>query len=504
MIAGRQHQRWVEWVGQRPKPPHTACAGRVLLITYIFPPTAGSAVQRTAKLAKYLPACGWETEVLTAGHDRFPWRDESMLADVAANCRIHQIAGREPACVAKLAAGLVPGTKLAGRIADALHWRLSMMVQRVGIDDPNSLWVGPAARFAIKRHRRAPFDAIVSSGPPHFAHRVALRVARRTGVPWVADVRDPLVSDFDRSPAAARRIRSMTRLEQQILQHAAMVITTCPSLAEDFRQRYPQRRPDTICCVTNGFDRGDLAAALDVTGTSSDECIFVAAGAFYGRREIARIISPLQQVLDAHPQWQGRVRLMIAGTLDAEQQRKWQQDRPSWLTLVGYLDHASAVRLTAGADCAIIVVPRCRHGETSIPGKTFELLALPVHLLALSPPEGDTADIVRSAGASTIIAFEDEAGVATAIERIIASHFARRLNGNREWAALDRYDRALVAADFAACLTAVKARTTASEAAGALTSDIEPRPASAADNARLQANADGDSRSPGALCNVSI
>ncbi len=504
MSADRQREYWAEWVRQQPEPPHTARAGRALLITYMFPPTGGSAVQRAAKLAKYLPACGWETEVLTAGHDRFPWHDESMLADVAGNCRIHRIAGREPACAAKSAAGLVPIPRPAARIEDALHWRLSMMLQRLGIDDPNSLWVGPAARFALKRHRQAPFDVIVSSGPPHFAHRIAIRIARRTGLPWVADVRDPLVSDFDRSPAAKRRIRSMVALEQQILQHAALVVTTCPSLAEDFRHRYPQRRTGTIRCVTNGFDRDDLTAALNVTGSNPDECVFVAAGAFYGRREIARIIAPLRQVLDARPEWQGRVRLIIAGTLDAEQRHKWEQDRPPWLTLPGYLDHASAVRLAAGADCAIVVVPRCRHGETSIPGKTFELLALPVHLLALVPPEGDTAGIVRSAGASTVTAFEDQATVAAAMERIIADRFAGGLKCTRYWAAIERYDRAVIAADFAACLAAATGRNTLSEAGRAPTSDIERGAGAPTDNVEPQRGADDGSHSPDALCNVSI
>jgi len=31
----------------------------VLMISYLFPPTAGSGVQRTAKFARYVPQCGW-------------------------------------------------------------------------------------------------------------------------------------------------------------------------------------------------------------------------------------------------------------------------------------------------------------------------------------------------------------------------------------------------------------------------------------------------------------
>lgn len=496
MIAHQQRERWARWVRRRPEPAGSVRAGRALLISYIFPPTGGSAVQRLAKLAKHLPACGWDVEVLTAGHERFPWRDDSMLADVPGTCVIHRVPGREPACIARTAARLCPTDALARRVEDGLYWRLSMLLRRLGVDDPDALWIGAANRLALRRHKQAAFDVIVSSGPPHFVHRVAMRIARRAGVPWVADVRDPLVSDFDRSPAAARQVRSMLGLEQALLRHAAIVVTTCPALAEDFRGRYPGRRPETIRCVTNGFDRDDLRPALDVPAPGPDECVFTAAGAFYGRREISRIVAPLQRVFEAHTDWQGRVRLVIAGTLDAEQRQRWQQQRPPWLTLAGYLDHASAVRLTAGSACAIVVVPQCRHGEMSIPGKTFELLALPVHLLALVPPEGDTARIVRRAGASTIAAFEDEPAVARAIERIIADHFAGRLQCTRNWAAIERYERAAAAAEFAVCLDVAAGRN--------VTSDIARTAPETADNVARPFDRHASSGPRGSPCRISV
>ncbi len=504
MTVDEHRQRWADWVRRRPEIAAETCAGRALLISYIFPPIGGSAVQRPAKLAKYLPRYGWGVDVLTAGHNRFPWRDESLLADVPDGCRVYRVSGHEPACTARSLARLVPRAGWAGRIEDGLHWRLSTLVQRCGCGDPQSLWVGPAARFALRQHRKNPYEVIVSSGPPHFVHRVALRIARRTGVSWVADVRDPLVSDFDRLPAAGRTARSMLRLETQIMRHAAMVITTCPSLADEYRRRFPDRRPESICCVTNGFDRDDLAAALDITPDNREECVFVAAGAFYGRREVSRIVTPLQSVLGRHPEWANRVHLVIAGTLDADQQRRWQEDRPRWLSLAGYLSHAAAVRLTAGAACAIVVVPQCRHGETSIPGKTFELLALPTHLLALVPTKGDTARIVREAGASTVSALEDEPQVAAAMERIIADHLSGRLEWGRNWAAVDRYDRACVARNFAACLDVAAHPKASPVADAARTSDIEEEAAETADNTQVQASTRDVSGPSADLLNVSI
>jgi len=482
-VRSRSEESWATWVRRTPEVrARGGGGGRALLISYMFPPTGGSAVQRPAKLAKYLPEFGWSIEVLTAAHDRFPWSDESLLRDLRADCRVHRVPGYEPACLARSISSFLTGQEVGtdahrhrhggtgrqgGRPAplrwleDRLYWRMARRADRLDRANGESLWIRPAARAAIRRHRRCPFDVVISTGPPHFAHRVAMRLAGATGLPWVADLRDPLVSDFHRTQTGHRQADAMGRLERAIMRHASIVVTTCPSLADGLRASHPERSPESVRVVTNGFDRDDLR---EVAGTNSrgpcqdKECVFVAAGSFYGRREIARIVEPMQRVLDRHPEWQDRVRLVIAGTIDAEQRHRWERDRPDWVSMTGYLDHASALRLAARAACTVVVVPDCRHGRMSIPGKTFELLALPSHLLALAPLSSDTASLVADAGASTVVPLEDHARVASAIERIVRDDLSGRLSTQRDWPAIDVYDRRVIAAAFAGCLASACGR----------------------------------------------
>lgn len=455
---------WWRWLNQPLSSPRSTARGRVLLISYQFPPTGGSGVQRPSKLAKYLPRCGWSVEVLTAAHDRFPWTDPSLLTDVPSHLAIHRVAGREPACVARwLAASCarIGGERLGRRVGDALHWRLTGWADRLGLSSGESLWVGPASRTAIRLVGETPFDAVISTGPPHFAHRVAMRVARASNLPWIADLRDPLVSDFDRAGQSPRHTRQMRELEAAIVEQASRVVTTCPSFAWDLRDRYPDRAAD-IGAITNGFDRDDLLAAIGpqlAQNRSASECLFVAAGAFYGRRELTRIIRPLERIIQLHPHWRGRVKLVIAGTIDAEQRRMMESECPEWVSCTGYVDHAAAVRLVAQAACGIVVVPNCEHGRLSIPGKTFELLALPAHVLALVPPGSDTEQIVRRAGGSSVACFESEHAVAAAMRGIIQSHFEGRLDMSRDWHRVDAFDRQVVAMRFAERLDAVCGRT---------------------------------------------
>ncbi len=476
------NEMWRRWIRHAPAVTTSGGGGggRALLFSYTFPPTGGSGVQRPAKLCKYLGEFGWQVEVLAAGHDRFPWHDPTLSTDIPRHCRVHRVVGHEPAC---LAARMVsPLRNLPGLddrrcrwVEDRLYWRLLGMAERMGRGSGESWWVGPASRAAIQRHRERGFDAIISTGPPTFVHLAALRVAQATGLPWVADVRDPLVSDFDRGRPDDAQLDTMRRLEQTVMHEAAVVVTTTKALANDFLERHPVRRPDNTLAITNGFDREDLACALGVDGAEQesavvsgtqdpahastdaypDACVLAAVGAFYGRRELSGFVTPLAQVLERRPEWRGRVRLVVAGTLDKQQRLLWDRHRPDWLEIEGYLDHASAIRRTAKAACCLFVAPDCYHSRHCIPAKLFELLALPTHLLGLVPSGSETEAIARCAGGATTVPFEQPQQVGAALERIISAYLRGQLENQRNWPVLDTYDRRVVAGRFAEVLARV-------------------------------------------------
>lgn len=459
--------RWRRWLHASAPAGPVATAGRVLLISYQFPPTGGSGVQRPAKLAKYLARIGWHVEALAAAHERFPWCDPSLLEGLGPGVRMHRVLGWEPACVARrMSDGLrtCAGRMMRGVSAerarwveDRLYWRFTAVTSKLGCGQGESLWIPSAVAAAMRLHRARPFDAFITTGPPHFVHRVGLRVQRLTGLPWIADLRDPLVSDFDRTPTDPERRIAQRRLERAIARHATAITTTCPALVEDLRARYPAA---DVRAITNGYDRDDLRSALDSAAEAArpnrGECVFVAAGSLYGRREVNGLVTPLRRILEAHPAWRGRVRLVLAGSIDAAQRQRWERDRPEWLTLAGYLDHAAALRLTASAACNMVMVPDCTHGRLSIPGKLFELLAVPAHVLVLAPDGCDTARIAGAAGASTVVPLEDLQRVAQAMRSIIAGWFDGTLCRDRDWGAVDAYDRASVAAQFAEVLNTVR------------------------------------------------
>ena len=57
---------------------------RALIITYYWPPTGGSGVQRWVKFSRHLPEFGWQPVIYTPENPEQLAIDESLLADIPA------------------------------------------------------------------------------------------------------------------------------------------------------------------------------------------------------------------------------------------------------------------------------------------------------------------------------------------------------------------------------------------------------------------------------------
>ena len=69
---------------------------RVLIITYYWPPTGGSGVQRWVKFCKYLPSMGWQPVVYTPENPEQLAVDTSLLKDIPEEVEVLKTPIREP------------------------------------------------------------------------------------------------------------------------------------------------------------------------------------------------------------------------------------------------------------------------------------------------------------------------------------------------------------------------------------------------------------------------
>ncbi|MBK8499439.1 MAG: hypothetical protein IPL52_11650 [Flavobacteriales bacterium] len=217
---------------------------RVLIITYYWPPNGGAGVQRWLKMSKYLPQFGWQPVVYTPSNPGYH-PDAALLAEVPPIVEVIErpIAG----------ALFLWYKRLTGRKADEkVHlglpqrrkkksWRDDLAVWVRGnafVPDARVWWVNPSVRFLERYLREHPVDAIVSTGPPHSMHLIALGLKKRfPALRWIADWRDPWtnIDFYPQLKLTAWADRKHHRLERAVIAAADANVVVGWTMADEIK-----------------------------------------------------------------------------------------------------------------------------------------------------------------------------------------------------------------------------------------------------------------------------
>lgn len=450
---------------------------KILQIVYYFPPMGGAGVQRGLKFARHLPLHGVHPVVL-AGDDPHYLRDESLLAELPPALEVHRV--RHSPWLARMAArrraGAAPGadtssspTADAPAAATVLRARLRdaalRTVHAMQWPDDAATWARralPVALDIVRRHAAAgtPIEAVFSSAPPPSAHGLGERVARATGLPWIADHRD-LWTDNPAYDAPAWRAALDRRLERRWLLNADAVVTVTPS----WRARLAALRPPgaSTVFIPNGYDEDDFAS---LPPPARDPGLFtlVHTGTFYGPRSPAGLLDGIARYLDAAPA-AGRPRLQVRlvgsmGSRFADTLADFRRRHPGVVQLVPYLPHREALVELQGADALVLVVGGGQGDAVSgwLPGKIFEYLRAGRPILALGDPAGDAAALVERHGRGRIVAPDDAAGIASAVDALVRDGAGATIGRNAGADSVQVFERRVLAGQLADVLRDAVAR----------------------------------------------
>lgn len=428
---------------------------RVLIITYYWPPSAGSGVQRWLKFAKYLPEFGWEPVIFTPENPDFELRDTSLEKDISPNLEVIKFPIWEPYGIFKKLRGQGSGdpAKVLEKKNPSILDRLSIWLRaNVLIPDPRLFWVNPSVRFLEDSLRKGQYQAIITTGPPHSMHLIGLALHKKTGIPWLADFRDPWSQwEFlDTLPMLSWVRRRHQQLEQQVLTSASAVTTISPTFQQEL-ERLAQRK---IHLLTNGFDADDFPKDISSQHLKEKDIEIVYSGV------IDAIRNPIPFLLAMKAAFQNEaisVRLRFVGKVSASVVDYVNND--PWLIqhveFVGYVSHQEVFEFYQAADVLLLILTTTKNAQGNIPGKLFEYMASGKTIIGLGDPEGDAAKIIKQAQAGIVVDPKNKAEIknllenfdpkkgmskATSIERFSRKSLTRELSSLLKNIALENQD----------------------------------------------------------------
>jgi glycosyltransferase involved in cell wall biosynthesis len=393
---------------------------KALIVSLYFPPAGGGGVQRPLKLATHLPELGIETHVLAPDDPRWIHSDEGLT--LPPNATVHRARYLGPSG-RKLAEDLQGATGLTRAL---VHGRA--LGRRLLVPDENVTWNLTANRAAIRLVKQEGIDVVVTTSPPSSVHLVGAIAKRATGVRWVADLRDSLGAHPHRR-AESRLVRAKEwtsqRVARLVARRADGIVAVSEAIADEARALEP-RGPVTT--IANGSDFDDFDGLEYRRG---ERFRITHTGSFFGKRDPRPFLTALADSgLEVEARFLGDFR---------SADRVWAEELElgDRLRLLPYAPRRESLELQRDSDALLLLIPDAGgRGKGVLSGKVFEYLAAERPILAVIPPDGAAAELIRETGAGLVVAPDDVAGIRAALEQLQRSWRAGELNGtplSPEW-----------------------------------------------------------------------
>lgn len=391
------------------------------MVLYYFPPLGGAGVQRCLRFIKNLPALGWQPIVLTVQDAQYWCKDEALSSKAPEELLVVRAGLNDP-------------------------WEKYQWMERIGLfkkwarkkkkyvhfPDSSIGWLPEALDRGLEILEKEKPDLLFTSSAPYTNHLIGLELKKTSGLPWIADFRD----EWSLNPYFKlddKLLKKHREAEQRVLKSADRALTVSAVWAKQFID-LAGRGDDFVNELSNGYDENDFPG--QPTTEPSSQFTIVYTGAFYGLRQPDAFLEAIGQLADEYPEIKDNLKLLFAGRINAKHKNRFPY--PEMMNILDYQPHEKSIALLSSADLLLLIIP-AQNSDGCLTGKIYEYLASGRHILAIIPPNGEAAKVLRRAQAGVIVEPED----IEAIKKAVFELYTRWKNGenyhHRAWPEVEKY-----------------------------------------------------------------
>jgi glycosyltransferase involved in cell wall biosynthesis len=414
---------------------------RVLLLAYMFPPIIDGGGFRPFAFARYLPEFGYEPIVLTRPDTVNLPVDRTQLDKLPSSVHVERLqfgfAEGWLRHVRRRFGWLSPIErtlgKPAGWVTEGLAWRIA---RRAEHRQWEVSWMEPAIEEGLRLIDRFQPKVILATAPPFETLKAGYALHERTGVPFVADFRDPWTYGVLWNPINARRARAEHEWERRIVHAAQRVLVVTPSMRRMMVDKYPDSAAK-VTMIMNGFEDLPKTDASPPT----DRLVISLVGTVMERRLPSVLFEAIKRLRTLYPVTAAQVRVQLIGPhhcVVPPETRIAAEGLSDMMSYLGAVGHDRCRELMRSSHVLLHLEPTVWYAVSS---KVFEYLAAKRPILAMVPAGSDDEWFLKESGAGENVGLDDPDRVAEAINRYWIDWRAGQLGVTIDAAWLNKFRR---------------------------------------------------------------
>ena len=390
-------------------------------------------MQRWLKFSKYLREYDWEPVIYTPENPEAPAIDNSLEKDIPKGITVIKRPITEPYAAYKRFVGMKPGEKVnAGFLQEkeksgAAEGIAVWLRGNLFIPDARRFWIRPSVKFLVNYLKAHPVDAIVSTGPPHSMHLIALQVHKKLNIPWLADFRDPWtgIDFYHQLKLTLMADRLHRKLEKKVLSSATAVTVVSQDMANEFIGIV--KRDYNL--VTNGYDEQDISPLtqnqLDTQFTISH------IGSINASRNPVGLWKVLSEMVIENPEFARALEIKLVGKVDIGVLKSIEEnDLTVYLSRIEYMPHQAVMHEIQRSQVLLLLINNTPNARGILTGKVFEYLGSGRPVLSIGPEDGEAAIILRDSEAGQTAGYENETGMRSILNDYFNRFTDHRLESN--------------------------------------------------------------------------
>ena len=363
----------------------------ILIITYYWPPSGGSGVQRWVYFSKYLKKLGYSPIVLTIDlkSASYPAIDRSLINETQ-GIPVHYVKsfnwikiyswfkkGKKD----KIPQGEFSKKGLVDHIAAFIRGNFFIPDARVN-------WAKSAIKEALRIVKSHKIEKIITTGPPHSTHLIGLNLKKQLNFKWIADFRDPwtdifYVKSFYRLSFAKKKDKLF---ERKVLSNAnAIITTTSENFQKDLQSKISINQ--NFFKIYNGYD-SDLFKKIKKRKNKDFQIVFT--GLLTENHPYKEFIESFIKFLKKDPKV--NVKIILAGSISEKILNEF--NRISNIEFHGYINHQDAVNLMIDGNILLNFMYKQEKNTTMISGKLIEYMATGNPVLMIGDKKSEASKLL--------------------------------------------------------------------------------------------------------------